>query len=159
MKRREFLTPEGWSQLQAEIQDYWGRRKLTVSALADAAAEGDRSENAEYIYRKKELREIDRRLRYLGRVNDNAEVVRDLPKDQETVRFGAAVTLCGPSGDEVTLRLVGAYEAQPGAGGISIDAPLARKLLGKRLDDVVPWKRGDAPIEDWEITDIRYTFS
>ncbi len=159
MKRRELLTPEGWSRLQNEIQEYWQRRKGTVSALADAAAEGDRSENAEYIYRKKELREIDRRLRYLGRVNDNAEVVRDLPKDHRTVRFGASVSLIGPEGDEVTLRLVGAYEAQPSAGEISIDAPLARKLLGKQVDDVVLWKRGDRPAEEWEIADVRYTFT
>lgn len=158
MSYRELLTPEGWTQLQNEIQEYWSKRKETVSALSDAAAEGDRSENAEYIYRKKELREIDRRLRYLGRVSDNAEVVRQAPQDRETVRFGAWVTLVGPDGEEVTLRLVGAYEAKPTQGSISIAAPLAKQLLRKRLDDVVMWKRGDAAATEWEIADIRYPF-
>ncbi len=157
MSYRELLTPEGWAELQSEIQEYWRRRKETVSALADAAAEGDRSENAEYIYRKKELREIDRRLRYLGRVNDHAQVVRDPPKDTQTVRFGAWVTLIGPDDAERTLRLVGAYEARPGEGSISIAAPLAKQLIGKHLDDVVRWQRGDQPAEEWEIAGIRYT--
>lgn len=156
MKRRELLTPEGWDRLQAEIQEYWQRRKVTVAALADAAAEGDRSENAEYIYRKKELREIDRRLRYLGRVNDTAEVIRDRPKDLNVVRFGATVTLADEEGTEHSWRLVGAYEAVPASGSISIDAPLAKILLGKHQEDVVRWKQGDAAPQDWEIIDIRY---
>ena len=155
MKRREFLTPEGWERLQQEIQDYWKRRKVTVSALADAAAEGDRSENAEYIYRKKELREIDRRLRYLGRVQDQAEVVRDPPKDRDTVRFGARVTLANGQ-EEVTLRIVGAYEALPAEGSISVDAPLARALLGRRLDDEIQWARGQANAQSWDIIAIEY---
>lgn len=154
--RRELLTPEGWERLQAEIQEYWQRRKLTVAALSDAAAEGDRSENAEYIYRKKELREIDRRLRYLGRVNDNAEVIRQRPKDPDVVRFGAQVRLVGDDGREVIWRLVGAYEALPSSGSISIDAPLAKSLLGQKLDDHIRWQQPDGVSQGWDIVDIQY---
>lgn len=156
MSRREFLTPQGWDALQEEIQSYWERRKHTVAALSEAAAEGDRSENAEYIYRKKELREIDRRIRYLDRVRKHAEVVRTAPADGAVVRFGAFVSLEQvDSGEAYHLRLVGAYEAEPREGRISIAAPLSRALMGKSLEDIISWQRGDE-CSDWEIVNIRY---
>lgn len=156
MTRREFLTPEGWSALQSEMQSCWERRKHTVAALSEAAAEGDRSENAEYIYRKKELREIDRRIRYLDKVSKLAEVVRSAPADREVVRFGARVTLHHvETGEEYVLQIVGAYEAEPGQGRISLAAPLSRALMGKRIDDVIVWQRGDERSE-WEIAEVRY---
>ena len=156
MTRPSFLTPQGWEQLRAEHQQRWERRRETVIALAAAAAEGDRSENAEYIYRKKELREIDRRLRYLGRILNEAKVVDALPADCSRVRFGAWVSLHNAAGEQRQIRIVGAYEARPEQGEISLDAPLAKLLLGRAVDDSIVWQRGDSPAEEWEITEIRY---
>lgn len=136
--QRDYITPEGWQRLRDESDHLWRqRRPEVVRALADAAAEGDRSENAEYIYRKKELREIDRRLRYLGRRLDVLTVVRARPDNPERVFFGAWVTVADPAGDESRYRLVGADETDAKAGWISLHSPVARGLLGKRVGDVV----------------------
>lgn len=133
----DYITAQGLASLREEHQALWVRRREVVKALSAAAAEGDRSENAEYIYRKKELREIDRRLRYLGRRLDELKVPEALPQDTSRVYFGAWVTLEDAQGEDKTLRIVGSDETDPKQGWISLRAPMAKALLGKRLDDEI----------------------
>ncbi len=131
------ITPEGHARLKAELDDLWrARRPEVVKALAAAAAEGDRSENAEYTYRKKQLGEIDRRVRYLSKRLEALRVVDAAPSDLDAVFFGARVELeDADSGDIVRYRIVGPDETDAARGWISIDSPLARALLKKRIDD------------------------
>jgi len=133
------ITRAGFERLRAELDTLWRKRRPeVVKALAAAAAEGDRSENAEYIYRKKQLGEIDRRVRYLSRRLEQLKVVETRPSDPERVYFGAEVELeDAASGEVARHRLVGPDETDARAGWISIDSPLARALLGKRVDDEV----------------------
>jgi transcription elongation factor GreB len=137
VKSSPYITPEGYRALAKELQGLWQRRARVTRALAAAAAEGDRSENAEYIYRKKQLREIDRRIRYLQKRLPDLKVVNTSPTDRERVFFGASVTLEDNAGREVAYRIVGADEFDPARGWISVDSPLARALLAKTLDDEV----------------------
>jgi transcription elongation factor GreB len=132
------VTPEGHARLKAELDELWRvRRPEVVSALSAAAAEGDRSENAEYIYRKKQLAEIDRRVRYLGKRIPELKVVREPPGDARMIYFGACFTLEAEDGAEKRWRIVGPDETDAARGYISIDSPMARALLGKRVDDEV----------------------
>ncbi|HET7845255.1 MAG TPA: transcription elongation factor GreB [Xanthomonadales bacterium] len=132
------VTPEGHARLKAELDELWRlRRPEVVAALSAAAAEGDRSENAEYIYRKKQLAEIDRRVRYLGNRIPELKVVRDPPGDPRAIYFGASFTLEAEDGSEKRCRIVGPDETDAARGDISIDSPMARALLGKRADDEV----------------------
>ncbi|MGF1642119.1 MAG: transcription elongation factor GreB [Thiotrichales bacterium] len=133
-----YITADGFRQLQAELDALWTRRREVVRALSAAAAEGDRSENAEYIYRKKELREIDRRVRYLQKRLPDLKVVNSVPDDRDRVFFGAEVHLEDEAGVELICRIVGADEIDPARNWISMDSPLARALLGRALDDEVP---------------------
>lgn len=151
----DYITAQGLETLRAEHQALWVRRREVVKALSAAAAEGDRSENAEYIYRKKELREIDRRLRYLGRRVDELKVPEALPQDTTRVYFGAWVTLEDERGEERTLRIVGSDETDPGKGWISLRAPMAKALLGKRQDDEISVQL-PAGRERYVIVDIDY---
>ena len=133
-----YITPDGERALRAELKELWLRRRQeVVPALSAAAAEGDRSENAEYIYRKKQLGEIDRRVRYLSKRLDEIEVVRSKPPRQDRVFFGASVRLQDASGAERQYRIVGADETNAGKGWISVDSPMARCLLGRRVDDEI----------------------
>ena len=132
-----YITADGHGQLQAELKDLWLQRREVVTALSAAAAEGDRSENAEYIYRKKQLREMDRRIRYLQKRLPELKVIRDKPADTTRVFFSAWVTLEDASGKEKTWRIVGADELDPSRGWISIDSPMAHALLRKTVDDEV----------------------
>jgi transcription elongation factor GreB len=132
-----YITPEGQRTLGSELKALWVRRADVTRALTAAAAEGDRSENAEYIYRKKELREIDRRIRYLQQRLPDLKVVREPPSDRSRVFFGVEVTLENDRGERVRYRIVGADEFDPALGWISIDSPMARALLGKGLDEEV----------------------
>ena len=131
------ITREGHDRLKAELDELWrAKRPEVVKALAAAAAEGDRSENAEYTYRKKQLGEIDRRVRYLSKRLQALRVVDDAPADREAVFFGAEVEVENiDSGDTATYRIVGPDETDAQRGWISIDAPLARAMLKKRVDD------------------------
>lgn len=124
-------------QLKQELTARWERRRDVVKALSAAAAEGDRSENAEYIYRKKELRGIDRRIRYLQKRMPDLQVVYNPPDDQTRVFFAAWVKLETEEGDHVEYRIVGPDEIDHQKAYISIDAPLSRALLGKEVDDEV----------------------
>lgn len=130
-----YITVEGFETLQIEEQQIWKRRADVTKALAAAAAEGDRSENAEYIYRKKELREIDRRIRYLQKRLPDFKVVREQPDDPSRIFFGAWVKLEDQTGNEKIYRIVGADEIDTTKGYTSIDSPMARALLKKSVDD------------------------
>jgi transcription elongation factor GreB len=131
------ITRAGHDRLKTELDELWrAKRPEVVRALAAAAAEGDRSENAEYIYRKKQLGEIDRRVRYLSKRLEALKVVDTAPADREAVFFGAEVELEDvASGTLVRYRIVGPDETDAKRGWISIDAPLARAMLRKRVDD------------------------
>ena len=155
-KSSPYVTAEGARRLEAELKALWVRRAEVTQHLAAAAAEGDRSENAEYLYRKKELREIDRRLRYLQKRLPALTVVSELPSHQRRVFFGAWVTLENEQGEESTFRIVGADEIGAEPGWISVDAPLARALLKKTVDDevAVATPGGTAT---WWIVAVRYT--
>jgi len=142
-KSSPYITVEGYQTLETELKQLWERRKHVTVALSAAAAEGDRSENAEYQYRKKELREIDRRIHYLQKRLPSLTVVSEKPGNQNQVFFGAWVTLETMAGEEVTYRIVGADEIDTSGGLISLDSPLARALIKKTLDDEVVIRQGD----------------
>lgn len=136
-----YITPAGFRRLETELKDLWERRGGVTRALSAAAAEGDRSENAEYIYRKKELRELDRRIRYLQKRLPALRVV-DRVRDPALVYFGAYVTLRDDDAREMTCRIIGADELDREAGAISVDSPLARALLGKGPGEEVSVRTG-----------------
>ena len=131
------ITRAGYERLREEFNDLWKvRRPEVVRALSEAAAEGDRSENAEYIYRKKQLGEIDRRVRYLGKRLESLKVAEEKPSDPSAIYFGARFELeNADSGEMVRYRIVGPDETDAALGWISIDSPLARAVLRKRVDD------------------------
>ena len=131
------ITRQGYTRLKAELDELWRiRRPEVVKALAAAAAEGDRSENAEYTYRKKQLGEIDRRVRYLSKRVPALQVIETTPTDPGAVFFGAQVTVQNAtSGERDRHRIVGPDETDARLGWISIDSPLARAMLKKHLHD------------------------
>lgn len=130
------ITRTGHDALKVELDHLWReRRPEVVRALAAAAAEGDRSENAEYTYRKKQLGEIDRRVRYLGKRLQTLKIAPDAPTDRGAIYFGAWITLEDDDGGEQRYRIVGPDETDAPRGWISIDSPLARAALKKRVDD------------------------
>jgi transcription elongation factor GreB len=134
----KYVTPDGARRLREELEALWRHERPRVTAAVSAAAAmGDRSENAEYIYGKRRLREIDSRVRHLRRRLDGMTVVDQPPSDPQRVFFGAWVTLEDAAGAEHRHRIVGPDEFDMASGYISMDAPLGRALLGKRLDDEV----------------------
>lgn len=152
-----YITYEGYIRLTAEAKELWTqKRPAIVKAIATAAAEGDRSENAEYIYRKKELRETDRKIRYLEKQLKHIKVVRDKPKNQNKVFFGAWVTLETEDGEIVEYRIVGGIEARHELGEISIGSPVAESLLGKELEDDVVVHLPDNQTRCFTINKIHY---
>jgi transcription elongation factor GreB len=133
-----YITAQGRQVLDSELKALWLQRRTdVVPALRAAAAEGDRSENAEYIYRKKQLAEMDRRIRYLSRRLDEVKVVHGPPPRRDQVYFGAWVTVGDEGGAERCYRIVGSDETDAAKGWISVDSPVARTLLGRRVDDEV----------------------
>lgn len=154
-----YMTYEGYQRLSQEASDLWrNRRPAVVKAISEAAAEGDRSENAEYIYRKKELRELDRKIRWLEAQLKKAKVVRDKPKIREKIFFGASVTLLQvhDSNNECTYRIVGSAEARTECKEISYLSPFAQMLLGKHLGDEVEFQTQDGTKCVYEILAIHY---
>ena len=151
-----YITREGYQSLSDELKTLWKRRAGVTKALTAAAAEGDRSENAEYIYRKKELREIDRRIRYLQKRLPDLKVVAEKPSDPDRVFFGAWVTLEDSEGKQYRYRIVGADEFNPATGWISMDSPMAKALMKKIIDDEV---RVDTPdgLCEYTVTEVCYT--
>lgn len=136
-KSSPYITSEGYQTLESELKSLWDKRKHVVKAITAAAAEGDRSENAEYIYRKKELRGIDYRINFLQKRLPSLTVVSKKPDNQDVIFFGAWVTLEKDDGQEVTYRIVGPDEHDSEKGFISMDSPLAKALLKKTIDDEV----------------------
>lgn len=133
-----YITPEGEQALRAELHQLWKvERPEVTQAVHEAAKNGDRSENGDYIYGKRRLREIDSRVRFLNKRLDELEVVSRTPDDEDKVYFGAWVTLEDDDGEEQRWRIVGPDEFDLGSGKLSMDSPMARALLGKRLDDEV----------------------
>ena len=154
---KNYLTPSGYQRLRDELDHLWKvERPDLVRTVAWAASNGDRSENGDYIYGKKRLREIDRRIRFLSKRLDNAEVVDPVQRGAcDQVFFGATVTVCGEDGAERVYSIVGVDEAAPGIGLISWVSPLARALLKARKDDVV-MLRIPGGVEELVIVDITY---
>jgi transcription elongation factor GreB len=130
-----YITRTGWEALNSEQDALWKKRRQVVAHLTAAAAEGDRSENAEYTYRKKQLREMDRRIRYLQKRLPALKVVDSPPEGTDQVFFGAWITLQNDSGEQTSYRIVGADEFDPKRNWISVDSPMARALLKRRIDD------------------------
>lgn len=155
-KSSPYITPEGAQAMKTELAALWSlRRKDVVPALSAAAAEGDRSENAEYIYRKRQLAEIDRKIRYFSKRLDELKVVDQLPANRDKVYFGAWVQVDDPHGQQRTYRIVGPDETSAGKGWISIDSPMAKALIGKSPGDQVQVTLPEGRVE-LEITGVRY---
>jgi transcription elongation factor GreB len=155
--RPRFITAEGFARIRAEYEQLFGsERPRLVETISWAAGNGDRSENGDYIYGRKRLREIDRRLGYLSKVMKNAKVVDPATQpDRDVVRFGATVELADEEDARRTLTLVGDDEADAGAGRIAWGSPFARALVGARVGDerVVRLPAGE---KSWEVLTIRY---
>ena len=157
----KYITVEGHKRLTEEHNYLWKKKRPEVTRiLSAAAAEGDRSENAEYIYRKKELREIDARVRFLRKRLDNMVIVDRIPSDTDKIYFGAWVTIEDNAGTEKTYRVVGPDEFDPKLGYISMDSPMGKALLGKSVDDEISITvdSKDGPLNSsYIINEIRYT--
>lgn len=152
-KSSPYITPEGYAALEKQLKELWKKRRVVNDALAAAAAEGDRSENAEYIYRKKEQAGIDRKIRYLQKRMPDLKLI-DQVGDTSKVFFGAWVTL-EISGKQVQYRIVGPDETDTQAGLISIDSPLSKALLKKEVGDEINIKL-DAKSVHYNIINIEY---
>ncbi len=154
---RRYLTRAGAERMHRELVHLLNEERPKVTAeVSAAAAQGDRSENAEYIYGKKRLREIDRRIRFLQKRLDTATIVEPSEQtDTERVYFGATVTLEDEDGARVTYQIVGSDEIDTAGGRISVESPLARALLRKKLGDTVEVVRPRGEIE-YTLVQIRY---
>jgi transcription elongation factor GreB len=152
----KYITPAGHRRLHAELEELWRvERPRVTQAVSAAAAQGDRSENAEYTYGKRRLREIDARVRHLRKRLEGMVIVSQPPSDLKRVFFGARVTLATPAGERRVYRILGPDEFDQEPGGISMDAPLARALLGKALDAEVTVTLA-AGAQAYEIVEIAY---
>ena len=156
-KKSPYITPEGARALELELKQLWKveRPKITAS-VQEAAKNGDRSENGDYIYGRLRLRDIDRRVRYLGKRLDEVVIVDRTPQSQERIYFGAWITLLVNDAEVVELRLVGSDEIDATRGYISIDSPLARALIGKSTGDQVSLNVEGREI-DYLVESIRYS--
>jgi len=152
-----YVTPEGKIELAKELDFLWHKRRPeVVKALSAAAAEGDRSENAEYIYRKKELGGIDRRIRFLSKRIEELKVVGQIPDDSSKIFFGAWVELEDEKGDILHYRIVGPDEFDMEKEYISMDSPVARALMKKSEGDDVVVKSPKGELV-YVVLDVRYT--
>jgi len=136
-KSSPYITPEGASKMRAEVHQLWKVERPQVTQIVhEAAKNGDRSENGDYIYGKRRLREIDSRVRYLTKRIEDATIVEDKPRDPSKVFFAAWVTVEDEeTGEQQTFRLVGSDEIDPAQNWISIDSPMAQALIDKSVDD------------------------
>ncbi len=152
-----YITAEGYHRLNDELKYLWKvKRPEVTQAVKEAAAQGDRSENAEYIYGKKQLREIDRRVRYLSKRLDHIKMVDQIPANQNTVFFGAWVSLIDEENNENRYRIVGPDEISDADGYISMDSPLAKALLKKQLGDEVMLEKPNGDEIWYEISQVEY---
>jgi len=154
---KNYITPAGYQRLRDELDHLWKtERPALVTTITWAASNGDRSENGDYIYGKKRLREIDRRIRFLSKRIDNAVVVDPAQRaDCDQAFFGATVTVCGQDGVARTYSIVGVDEADAGSGLISWVSPLARALLKARADDVITLHIPGG-VEELEVVEVAY---
>ena len=153
----QYITPAGKQRLGDELDYLWLKHRPAVTkALSAAAAEGDRSENAEYIYRKKELREIDARVRFLRQRLDGMTVVDRIPDNEEKIYFGAWVRLIDKKQQEAVYRIVGPDEFNLSTGYISMDSPMGKILLGNSLGDVFSLKL-DKKEKSYTILEVCYS--
>jgi transcription elongation factor GreB len=153
---KNYITPGGYRRLHDELARLWKEeRPPVVATVAWAAGNGDRSENGDYIYGKKKLREIDRRIRYLSKTLDRAVVVNNAGKTHGRVHFGATVTIADQAGDEREVTIVGVDELDVGDARVSWRSPLARALLTAKVGDTVTVRAPRGP-ERVEIVAIRY---
>jgi transcription elongation factor GreB len=147
VKPSGYITPEGARRLEDELEQLWKvERPRVTREVSDAAAQGDRSDNAEYLYGKKRLREIDRRVRFLRKRLEELTVVDPKPGPDDKVYFGAWVRVADQDGEESEYRVVGPDESDARSGQISMDSPVGRALMGKREGDeaAIRRPRGDA---------------
>ncbi|WP_019529484.1 transcription elongation factor GreB [Dasania marina] len=152
-----YITPEGEKAIRDEVFQLWKvERPQVTSVVHEAAKNGDRSENGDYIYGKKRLREIDSRVRFLTQRLENVKVIHDKPSDQNKVFFGAWVTVEDEDGKETTYRIVGPDEFDLRQNKLSMDSPLARALLGKSLEDDIIFKTPEGDRELY-IAAVSYT--
>jgi len=153
---KNYITPAGYARLKAELARLWEvDRPRLVETIAWAASNGDRSENGDYIYGKRRLREVDRRIRFLSKRLDAAEVVANAGKDHDRVFFGATVTVVDEAGVKRSVSIVGTDEVDPERGRVSWISPIAKALLKARVGDVVTL-RTPVGSEALEVVDIRY---
>ena len=154
---KNYITPAGYQRLRDELEQLWkSERPVLVNTITWAASNGDRSENGDYIYGKKRLREIDRRIRFLSKRLDNAVVVDPSErKNCEQVFFGATVTVCRQDGEERIYSIVGVDEANAGRGLISWVSPLARALLKSQAGDVVA-VHVPGGIDELDVVEVAY---
>lgn len=157
-KPTPYITRQGYALLEAELKGLWVKRDEVTRALSAAAAEGDRSENAEYIYRKKQLREIDRRLRYLQKRLPDLTIVDKRPDNPQQIFFGAWVEVEDDAGQTFTYRIVGPDEFDQDKRYISLDSPMARALLKKHIDDDISVNTPKGAVH-YIVTDVRYEAS
>ena len=150
-----YMTPEGARKLSEEMARLRSERPRVVQEVADAAAQGDRSENAEYIYGKKKLREIDRRMGFLQRRIDHADIVDVKAGPSAVVRFGATVEVEDEDGGRATYRIVGEDEIDGALGFVSYKSPVGRALIGKSLGDAITVRRPSGDVE-LSIVAVRY---
>ena len=152
-----YITPEGFKKLQEEFRQlFHDERPKLVETVAWAAGNGDRSENGDYIYGKKRLREIDKRLKFLRDRIESAKVVDPKTVQSDRVVFAATVTIIDEEGEEKTYQIVGEDEIEPGKNKISWKSPMAKALLGKRVGDEIEIKR-PAGLLIAEVTQIRFS--
>lgn len=152
---KNYLSPAGYARLESELRQLVQvERPAVVQAVSAAALNGDRSENADYLYGKKRLREIDRRVRFLVRRLESAEIVHSAGRDTDQVFFGATVKVATPTGER-TLTIVGIDEADPARGRVSWISPVARALAKARPGDTVTL-RTPAGSEALEVLEVRY---
>jgi transcription elongation factor GreB len=152
----KYITPEGAARLRRELDDLWRvKRPAVTKAVAEAAAQGDRSENAEYIYGKKQLAEIDRRVRFLRKRLTGIRVVDQAPSDTSKVFFGAWFVLASDDGERKEYRLVGPDEFDFAPEYISVDSPLGRAVLGKSLGASISVRTPEGE-RDYELAGVRY---
>ncbi len=156
MAEKNYITPDGYKRLVDELTELATvERPKVVREVSDAAAEGDRSENAAYIYGKRRLREIDRRMGFLQRRLEHMQVVKAEEQQKDKVRFGAWVTIEDEEGAERVFQIVGVDEVDAKNGKISWKSPVGRALLGKQVDDEVR-VRWDAGERELTVVDISY---
>ncbi|WP_261843611.1 transcription elongation factor GreB [Aliamphritea ceti] len=155
--KSRYITAAGAAAMNAELKYLWKvKRPEITQSVKEAAAQGDRSENAEYIYGKKQLREIDRRVRYLSKRLDVLTIVDRIPDDRQTVYFGAWVDIIDEEDKAARYRIVGPDEIGERSDYISMDAPMAKQLLKKKIGDEFAIRRPDGNEVWYEITGIEY---